>query len=118
MIDSGATATVTAEVSGVLHMVQAPEPLAEDLGVGWRGKTGQQIADPNGAKSNALSYYVRRACCWLEEIACVSNWTGGLRTREPQLVLAQGDSKPLCQLELVRSQERRVPWLSERRRLI
>jgi hypothetical protein len=59
---------------------------------------------------------------WAELLAgrngCVSNWTGGLQTREPQLVLAQSDSKLLCQLELVRLQERRVPWLSERRRLI
>ena len=79
-------------------MVQAPEPLAEDLGVGWCGKTGQQIAYPNGTKSNDLSCYGRRACCWLEAMAfttththCVSSWTDGLRTHEPQLALAAND---------------------------
>ena len=60
MIDSGATAPVAAEVSGVRHMV--PDPVVEALGVGCCGKAGQQITYLNGSKSNALSCYGRRAC--------------------------------------------------------
>ena len=66
----------------------APEPVEEALGVDCYGSTHQQIAYPNGTKSNALSCYGRRACCWLEAMACVSSWTGGLQTREPQLALS------------------------------
>jgi hypothetical protein len=66
----------------------APESLVEALGVGCCGKTEQQIAYPNGAKSNDPSCYGRRACCWLEAMACASSWRGGLQTRELQVALA------------------------------
>lgn len=65
-----------------------PEFLVEALGLDCCGKNGKQVAYPNWVKSNDLSYHYCRACCWLEAIAFVSSWTGGLQTREllPTLV--------------------------------
>jgi hypothetical protein len=63
VINSGDTAPVAAEVSGMLRIAQPPEPLTEALGVNccW-GKRGQQIAYTYGLKSNDLSCYGRKAC--------------------------------------------------------
>ena len=52
---------VTAEVSGVQHMVQHQTPWRKPWGWAATDKH-QQIAYRNGTKSNALSCYGRRAC--------------------------------------------------------
>ena len=87
-------------IKGLHHLDAITQRTREEHGV---------VAYPNWTKSNALSCYRRRACCWLEEMACVSSWTGGLQTREPQLALAYCDSKVMGELELVRSWKGRLP---------
>ena len=50
----------------MLHLVQC-QILGGNPKCGLMRKAGQQIAYPNGTKSNALSSYGRS--CWLEEMA-------------------------------------------------
>ena len=96
----------------MLHMAK-PEFFVEALGLGCCGKKGKQVAYLDGVKSNDLSCHYCRACCWLEAIAFVSSWTGGLQTREPQLALAANSLKLMRELELDRFQEERLSRLSE-----